>query len=151
MIRYSDLVKLNACDDGLDRFTKGRYVMTRLFDRPVSIHDIAYNSHCTPNDMMWLVRATGRRHPVPTVVVEAFASLLPELIADVDACWDSGIDMHGLRYCIDKFRSTGHIRWGIEMVTTLLWHSGRTLNPGIRLTCRHFMVNFFKSINGEVQ
>ena len=150
MIRYSDLVKMNACKDGLARFTKGRYIMTRLFDRPVSIRDIAYNSHCTPNDMMWLVRATCRRHPVPTVVVEAIASSLPELVADVDACRDIGVDMDGMIYCIDKFRSTGHIRWGIEIATNLIWHSGRTGNTRIRMTCRHFMVNFFKSINGEV-
>lgn len=144
MIRYSDLVKMNACSDGLGRFVEGRYFFARIFDRPVSIHDIAFNSRCNANDMMWLIRATmldmDNEHAV-RVIIATFQNLTEEL----EKCAELGVNLVGLEYNMRHIKETMKLRWALDIPTTLMYHSRRDNNIHVNNLCREYLIHFFNA------
>lgn len=144
MIRYSDLVKMNACSGGLERFVEGRYFSARIFDRPVSINDIAFNSRCNVNDMMWLIRATmldmDNDHAVRVII-----STFPGLRKELEKCAERGVNLVGLEYNMRHVEETMKFRWALDVPTTLMYHSRRDNNMHVNNLCRKYLINFFNA------
>lgn len=76
--RYSDLVRINACPNGLRRLTRGRWFKIRLQNKPITLKEYLKDPNTYCNDRFWIAyKISNRITPIQLFVI---AGLILEML-----------------------------------------------------------------------